>query len=356
MQAYFVTGSKMKGRNMDKAILSVAMVLMLVPNTVSAQSVESFYKAKQVTMIVNSRPGGGSDSYARLVAKNLGRFLPGKPSFITKNMPGGGGSTAINYLFSVAPKDGSEVGIFNADAIVQSLLGNNARFDPTKFSWIGSVNNEVPITVLWHTAPVETMAEVFTTETIVGGTGADFKNEILPRFYNRYLGTKFKVIGGYEASTSYVLLAMQRGEVYGNAAWSYSSVLLQAGNFLKSGELRIILQSGQKRVPDLKDVPWVYDYIKDERTRQIMDLMLAAGNFTRSFGAPPDVPSDRTQALRAAFAAMFADSGFLEDAEQMKLPVDYTSGEEIDEILAGLSRIPADIREAAGAAMQNPSK
>jgi tripartite-type tricarboxylate transporter receptor subunit TctC len=342
---------------LDKKILSAAMVMMLVPHTVSAQSVESFYKGQQVTMIVNSRPGGGSDSYARLVAKNLGRFLPGKPGFITKNMPGGGGLAAVNYLFSVARQDGSEVGIFNADGIIQSLLGNtNARFDPTRFNWIGSVNNEVPVTVLWHTAPVKTMAEVFTTETIVGGTGADYKNEILPRFYNRYLGTKFKVIGGYEGSTGHILLAMQRGEVYGNAAWSYSSVLLQAGNFIKSGELRVILQAGQKRIPSLQGVPWVYDYVKDERTRQIMDLMLAAGNFTRAFGAPPGVPTDRTQALRVAFAAMFEDPSFLDDAEKMKLPVDFTSGKEIDEILAMVSRIPADILEAAKVAMEHPNK
>lgn len=342
---------------MQRSAVSVAMALLLAPNLVLAQPVDAFYKGKQMTMISNSRPGGGSDAYARLVAKNLGRLIPGRPVFVTKNMPGGGGLAAINYLYTVAPKDGSEVGIFNADSIIQSLMGNNnARFDPTKFNWIGSVNNEVPVTVVWHTSPVKTMADVFTTETIVGGTGADFKNEILPRFYNRYLSTKFKIIGGYEGSTGHILLAMQRGEVYGNAAWSYSSVLLQAEDFLKSGELKIILQAGQKRIPSLPGVPWVYDYVKDERTRQIMDVMLAAGNFSRAFGAPPGVPSDRAQALRTAFAGMFEDAEFLEDAKKMKLPIDYTSGVEIDEILATVSRTPKEILEAAKASMENSPK
>jgi len=322
-----------------------------------AQSVESFYKDKQMSMISNSRAGGGSDTYARLVAKNLGRLIPGRPNFITKNMPGGGGLAAVNYLYSVAPKDGSEVGIFNADSMIQSLIGNNnARFNPTKFNWIGSVNNEVPVTVVWHSAPVKTMADVFSMDTIVGGTGADFKNEILPRFYNRYLGTKFKIIGGYDGSTGHILLAMQRGEVYGNAAWSYSSVLLQAGDFVKSGEIQFVLQSGNKRIPSLPNVPWIYDYVQDERTRQILDLMLIAGNFTRSFGAPPNVPTDRIIALREAFSGLFSDAEFLDDAEKMRLPVDYTSAAEIDEILRKVSHTPPDILDAARIEMEYTSK
>lgn len=341
----------------EKKTAAWLMAMMILPEVVFGQPVESFYMGKQLTMVVNSRPGGGNDAYGRLVARHLGRLLPGTPSFITKNMPGGGGLVAANHLFNAAPQDGSELGIFNADGVIQTLLDKgNARYDPMKFNWIGSVNNEVPVTVVWHTAPVKTMTDVLTKETIVGGTGAEFRNEILPRFYNRYLGTKFKVVGGYDGSTGNVLLAMQRGEVHGNAAWSYSSVLLQAEPFLRSGELRIILQAGPKPIPSLKDVPWVYDYVKDERTRQITDLMLASEYFSRAFAAPPGVPSDRTYALRTAFAAMFQDAAFLAEAERMGLPLDYTSGEEIDGLLEKLSRTPADIREAATAAMVNRTK
>lgn len=325
----------------------IAAVVALIFLTLPPAFAETFYEGKRLTMNISARPGGGYDAYARLVARHLGSFLPGKPTFVSKNMPGAGGLTAANYLYNNAPRDGTEIGIFSRYLLIAPLMKmENVRFNAKQFSWIGSANNEVGTVVVWHTAPVDSMAEVFERETLVGGTGATYQNEIFPRIYNKLLGTKFKVISGYDGSTKNVLLAMQRGEVHGNGDWSYSSVRKNS-DLLKSGKLKILMQAGLARHPELKDVPLVFDYVKDDDSRRILELLLAPRTFGRPFGAPPNVPEERVEALRSAFAKIVKDAAFLEEAKQMKLEIEFTPGTEIEKKLTQFANAPESLLEEA---------
>ena len=303
-----------------------------------AQSVEQFYKGKQVRLIVSSEPGGGYDNYARLVARHLGNHIPGNPGVIVQNMPGAGGVNAANNLYNVAPKDGTVIGHVQRNVPFIALQGvQGPRYDPTKFNWLSSLNNEVNVCVSWHTSKVKSVADALKHELVVGGSGPN-DTEVTPAVLNNILGTKFKIISGYPSSSS-VTLAMERGEVEGLCS-SYSSIENRNRHWITDKKINFLLQNSTQKHPDLASVPLAMEFAKSDEDRQLMELNDARLIMGRPFMAPPEVPEDRVKALRAAFAAMVKDAAFMEDANKQSMEITPVAGEDIQALLDRVAKTP----------------
>jgi tripartite-type tricarboxylate transporter receptor subunit TctC len=337
------------------AVLIAAFLAATFSGRVAADPVADFYKGKQVTIIIALPPGGGYDLNARALARHMGRFIPGQPAIVTKNMPGAASIRGANYIYNVAPKDGTEFAIFTRTVPLDPLLGNSdAQFDARKFNWLGSTSNEVSVCVAWHTAPVKKFSDLLTTELIVSASGAGSPSIVYPKVLNAALGTKFKVVNGYPGSAESVI-AMERGEVQGNCAWGWIPMMATKGDWIRDGKLNVIVQTGMKAYPGHSDVPLALDLAKTDEERELMELVFVPLTFARPFAAPPGVPKERIAALRKAFADTTHDKQFLEDAEKAQLEIDLVSGEEIDAILARVYKTPKAVIERAKAAMDDPS-
>lgn len=285
------------------------------------------FEGKQIRMIVGSAPGGGYDLYARTVAAHLRQHLPGSPTIVIQNMPGAGSQVASNYLYNVAPKDGTVIGAIDPLISTDSLFyPDRAKFDPRQFGWLGSALRETHVGVVWSTSPVKTFDDVFKTELVVAGTGGS--TNLYPTFVDNLLGTRIKVISGYDG-TKQGMLAVERGEVGGEVGITWASLKSTNPERLRDGKLRVFVQFGLKRQPDLPDISLVYDYARNADERAAMNLMFANQEFGRPYVVPPGVPASVLAALRAAFSATMADPDFLADAKHRALDIDPTSGEEI---------------------------
>ena len=336
-------------------ILIIGILATLFPSGGNADPISDFYKGKQVTIIIALPPGGGYDLNARALARHMGRLIPGEPAMVTKNMPGAASIRGANYIYNVAPKDGTEFAIFTRTVPLDPLLGNSdAQFDARKFNWLGSTSNEVSTCVAWHTAPVKKFADLLTTELIVSASGAGSPSIVYPKVLNAALGTKFKVINGYPGSAEGVM-AMERGEAQGNCAWGWVPMIATKGDWLRDGKLNVIVQTGMKSYAGHSDVPLALDLARTEEERELMELVFVPQTFARPFAAPPGVPKDRVAALRKAFADTTHDAQFLADAEKAQLEIDLVTGEEIDAILARIYKTPKAVIERAKAAMEDPS-
>jgi tripartite-type tricarboxylate transporter receptor subunit TctC len=312
-----------------------------------AAGVDDFYRGKTITILVGSSPGGGYDSDARVVARHIGRFVPGQPSVIVQNMPGARGLTSANNLYNIARKDGTFMGVLERVHLVDAyLMPDGVRYDERKFNWIGSTGTEVGVALAWHTAPQKRAADLRTMEFVVGG---DSNSATLPRIYNATMGTKFKIITGYPGSSA-VILAMEKGEVEGIGNFGLSNLLSKYSGWLKEGKVTVLFQTG--KVPDkaIPGVPLAFDLALDEQTREILELWLAPNDVARPFAMPPDVPHDRVAAVRQAFMAMFKDEQFLGDAQKSGMVIDPRDGETIDKTIAHLRAMPAEVVAAARAA------
>ena len=335
--------------------LTVAVLATTFSNAGNADPVADFYKGKQVTIIIALPPGGGYDLNARALARHMGRFIPGQPTIVTKNMPGASSIRGANYIYNVAPKDGTEFAIFTRTVPLDPLLGNSdAQFDARKFNWLGSTSNEVSVCVAWHTAKVKNFSDLLSNELIVSASGAGSPSIVYPKVLNAALGTKFKVINGYPGSAEAVI-AMERGEVQGNCAWGWVPMMATKGDWIRDVKLNVIVQTGMKAAPCHPDVPLALDLAKTEEERELMELVFVPLTFARPFAAPPGVPKERVAALRKAFADTTHDKQFLDDADKAQLEIDLVSGEEIDAILARVYKTPQAVIERAKAAMEDPS-
>lgn len=284
-----------------------------------------FYKGKKVTMLIGTSPGGGYDRYGRLVGRHIGRFLPGEPSVVPKNMPGAGSRNALNFLYGVAPQDGTYLGVMQRDAIFDPLFEGKkkkslARFDPTKFNWIGSANVETALAVAWHTSPVKTYKDLFDKELTVGATAPASILVWMPNMLGNMLGMKFKVIAGYNGGSE-IDLAMERGEVQGRAIYSWTSLKARRLKWVKDGKLRILFQMGVEKHPELQNVPNALDFAKNDEQKRILKLMFSVNSFGRPFMAGPKVPPARVKDLRTAFEATVGDAGFLKDAKKARADI-----------------------------------
>jgi hypothetical protein len=311
-----------------------------------------FYRGKSVDLYVGTSVGGGYDAYGRMLARHLGKYLPGNPTIVPKNMEGGGGMRLANFLYNAAPKDGSSLAIFNRGTAFDPLLGNkNAQFDATKFNWIGSANNEVSICATWHTTGVTTIREAMTRELVVGATGPSGDTFQFPRITNGVLGTKFKIISGYPGGND-VDLAMERGEVQGRCGWSWTSVKSTHGPWLERKWINILLQLGLSKHPDLPDVPLVMDLARNDEDRAIFKLMFGRQVMAWPFALPAGVPAERVGALRKAFLDAMTDRDFLADAGKAGLEIRPVSGVDIQKLLHEIYASPAAVAQKAAQLLQ----
>ena len=329
--------------------LALAAVVAAPVSTGRAQSVAEFYKGKTVDVYIGYSVGGAYDVYARVLARHMGKHIPGNPSLVPKNMEGAGSLRLANWLYTVAPKDGTAFGIIGRGIPFDPLLGRTgAQFEATKFSWIGSANDEVSICVAWHTTGVDRLDDLKTREMIVGGTAGSADTDQFPRIVNGVLGTKMKVISGYPGGAE-INLAMERGEVQGRCGWSWSSVVATHPAWVKDKKIKILAQLSLAKHPDLPDVPLIMEFAKTEEEKQILRVIFARQVMGRPFLGPPGIPADRLAALRKAFMDTMKDPEFLAEAKKSELEITPVSGEEIQKLVEDVYRTPKEIADKAAA-------
>jgi tripartite-type tricarboxylate transporter receptor subunit TctC len=333
-------------RNRARCIFVIATVVLLHAADASAaraQNPEQFYKARQLSMIVFTGAGSTYDIYARLLARHLGDHIPGKPTIIVQNMPGAGGLKVEEYIYRIAPKDGTVMSTVGRGLPFEPMLGlNDANVDPLKFTWLGSMNRDVSLAMSWHTAKVKTFEDLKQHELLVPGTGAGADSEILPLAFNRLAGTRFKIIEGYR-DTAIAALAMERGELDGLAYWSWSSIMAIHPDWVRDKKVNLLFQTGIDPIPEVPDVPRIRNLVASSTDRDALAFLLAREIMGRPFFAPPDLPPDRAAALRTAFAATLRDPAFLQDAERARLDVSLVTGEEVDALLKESAGAPKDV-------------
>ena len=325
----------------------IAAALLTLAQPAAAQTPAEFYKGRNVDLYIGYSVGGAYDLYARQLARHIGKHVPGNPTVLPKNMEGAGSLRLANWLYNVGPKDGTAFGIIGRGTGFDTLLGNKAaQFDATKFTWIGSANNEVSICVAWKGSGITRLEDVLSKELIVGGTGQAADTDQFPRILNGVLGTKFKIVSGYPGGND-VTLAMERGEVKGRCGWSWSSVLATHKRWVDDKSITILVQLSLAKHPDLPEVPLVMDFAKSEDQQQMFKLVFARQVMGRPYLAPPGVPKDRAEALRKAFSATMKDPEFLADAEKAQLEITPVSGEEVEKLVKDILQTPKALADKA---------
>jgi tripartite-type tricarboxylate transporter receptor subunit TctC len=302
-------------------------------------------------MVIGYSSGGGYDVFARTLARHLGKHIPGEPTIIAQNRDGAGSLRAALYLYSVAPKDGTVIGTFSRSMAIAPLL-TGAQFDGTKFTWLGSITNDVSVCITWYTSPIKTWNDLLTKPFSAGGEGAGSDPDIFALLYKNIFGAPIKLISGYPG-TNNITLAMERGEVDGLCGISWSTIKSRHGEWLKAKKINVPIQAALKKDPDLESVPLVTDLAQNHEQRQILNLILASQAMARPFAAPPGIPDDRRKALVDAFDATMKDPEFLADAAKMKLDVNPVNAATIDSLLADLYRTPKDVVAKAAKAISN---
>jgi tripartite-type tricarboxylate transporter receptor subunit TctC len=313
-------------------------------NALSDKKVADFYRGKIVSLYIGFSVGGGYDVYARLVARHLGKHIPGRPTVVPINMEGAGSLKMANWLYNVAPRDGSALGTFSRGVPFEPLIGNKAstRFDATKFTWIGSTTDEVSVCVTWNRTGIQKFDDLYRKQLIVGGTGSGADADVFPQIIRGVLGAKFKLVSGYPGGND-IEFAMERGEVDGRCGWSWSSIASTKRAWLESGTIKPLLQLALKKHPDLPDVPLVMDLARNDQERQIFKLIFVRGALGRPFMAPPGIPAERAAALRRAFDNMVKDPAFLAEAKKQRLEITPISGEVLQKLLVDVYRTPPEV-------------
>jgi tripartite-type tricarboxylate transporter receptor subunit TctC len=330
---------------MRAPFLASALILALA-TPATAQTVEQFYKGRTVNLIVGFNPGGAYDPYARSVARHLPKHLPGAPNIVVKNMQGAGSVFAANHLYNVSPKDGSELGLIAGSAALEPLFAARpTQFDGQKFTWIGSANDEPGVCFAWHTAGFEGAQDLFDKELVLGTSGTS--NLDFPLTLNAVLGTKMKLVRGYNG-TSAIMLAMERGETQGMCGMVYAALQAAHPDWLRDRKVRTLMQIGLDRNAKLGDVPFVMDFAKSEDDKRVLRLLVGWTIMGRPYLAPPGIPEDRKAALRRAFDATMSDPAFLEEVARQRLDVAAIGGEAIDRFLQEAYATPKPLVERAG--------
>ena len=338
----------------QRLLVTLALAAALAGGSVaSAQSPGEFYKNKEIRMLISHPAGGGYDLYARFFARHLSRLLPGNPTVIPQNMPGGAGVVMASYIYASAPQDGTVIGLGPGSTGTADLFGSpGARYDARKFSWIGSMTADVAVSLSWHTSAVKTAKDLFTTELVTGGAGVTDQSVMYPVALSRILGMKFKVITGY-GGTADTSLAMERGETFGIGAMNFSSVQANKPDWLRDKKVNVLVQLSLERHPSLPDVPTAIELPRTGDEREVLQLIIAQSTMARAIYGPPNIPADRLQALRRAFDTMMQDRDFLAEAEKLKIEINQPmSGQKMSEFVNRLYAAKPDLvskaREAIG--------
>jgi tripartite-type tricarboxylate transporter receptor subunit TctC len=305
-----------------------------------------FYEGKVATIIVGFTPGGTYDQMARLYARHMPRFLPGKPTIVVQNMPGAGSLVATTHLANTAVRDGTVLGVVGGGTVWESILGNpQARYDPKTFNWIGGKSRDNITCLVWHTSPIRTIADAMASEVIVGATGPGSRTMTFPKALNDLVGTKFKIVAGYPGGNE-ITMALEKGEVGGYCGWALGSLKQRAPQWYDEKKVRFLVQFASARDKDLQDVPLAVDLAKTPAHRDIMEFLTSDAVLAWTLLAPPGVPGERVALLRQAFEAMLRDPAVLAEAEREKLEIDPVPGTELQALVERLARTPPTTLEA----------
>lgn len=331
----------------------IAAAVGLFAHCATADEIADFYKGKTFTIVVGHEVGTGFDIYGRTLARHIGRHIPGNPNIVVQNMNGASGITSANWLYNIAPKDGTVMATFVQSVPFEPLYGNtSAKFDSAKFSWIGNLEESVAVCGVTKASGVATFEDMRAKETIIAGTGATGPLGKAALAVKNLLGAKIKLVSGYAGSAS-VKLAMNRGEVAGICGLPMSTIKSFWKDDYESGNFKPIIQLSGKKDPALGGIPHANDYIKTEEDRQVFGLIFGIQALGRLFVAPPGVPAERKAALRAAMAATEKDPAFLEDAKKTQIDILPMTGAEVEAFIARVSASPPTVVERAKQAYRN---
>jgi tripartite-type tricarboxylate transporter receptor subunit TctC len=325
------------------AALSFAAILAL-GTAASAQTPDQFYKGKVVDFVIGYPPGGSNDVIGRLVARHLGKHLPGNPTVVPKNQPGAGSFLAANQIYAVAPKDGTVIGIAAPTIALDEKLGTQGvRFKTAQFNWIGRYDSLVNMVFLWKTSPVKTFADAQKIQSTLSGTGAGSTVSIFPTVMNNVFGTRFKLVMGYKGSNE-AMLAVERGEVEGHST-SWTALKVAHPTWRPEHLINILVQFAIKRHPEMQDIPTAVELARNDEERQILTAIMSAAEVGSAFFTPPGVPAERVTMLRRAFDATMRDPELLSEADKMKLATGPMTGEELQKMVVDLSNISPGMLE-----------
>lgn len=329
----------------------LVLIGLLTPSAVQADPVADFYQGKTITILVGFGPGGGYDAFAQLLAPHIRRHIPGNPAVIVKHMPGAGSLTLMNYLWSVAPPDGTMFGIPSANAAFAPLTGSPpekaaAKFEAAKFGWLGSLEQFTPIGFAWAKTGFKTIDDIKQRPMRYGSGGPSSGGELYAQVLNDMLGTKLVPIRGYRGSNE-ITLAVERGEIDGYVGWCWTCMKADRPQYLNDKLVNVFVQFGHDADATARGVPSIYDLVTDTKDRQVVRLILASLAMSRPFVAPPGVPADRLKALRDAFEATAKDPAFLAAAEKAHRVISVYTADEIDTLLKESYALPGEIVQRA---------
>ncbi len=352
-------GNRCTNRGMSSALAFAFFAFHLTchfATAAMADPVEDFYRGKTLDMIVPTSPGGDYDMRGRLLARQLTRFIPGNPNIVVRNMPGGVGIQAANYLMRGAPRDGTVLHIIFQSMPSYQAMGNPAiDFDVRKFGWIGNSTESPNVLNSWHTTGIKSVHDVMTHELVVGSPGTATTSYIYPAVMNALVGTKFKIVTGYPGGND-VNLAMEKGEVGGRGSNSWASWKSNHPHWLAEKKINILVQVALKRAPDLPDVPLMMELAKNESDREVLRFISADMGIARAFVTTPDVPADRLQALRKAFMDVMKDEQFLAEAAKAQMDISASDGLAAQAVAESIINTPAPILARAKALIEAPAK
>jgi tripartite-type tricarboxylate transporter receptor subunit TctC len=343
-----------------KAASMAAAAVMLIAAMIAAMSVPmpagaqaDFYSGKTIELIVSTGVGGGLDANARVVARHLANHIPGQPAIVVKNMPGAGHIRAANYVFNQAPKDGTTIATFIPIFVMAQVLerSRSIQFNSAQFNWLASTSSSNSTVYVWHTSGIKSVEDATRRTVLMGGTGAGSYTVIYPTVMNSLIGTRFKVVTGYQ-STSEVGLAMERGEIEGRAGNNFNSLKAENGEWLRTGKINLIAQVGLQRDAEFPQVPLLTDFARNDDDRRILRLFSTDILIGRPFVTSPGVPAERVALLRRGFDAMMKDPAYVEDSRKASLDVSPTDGATIQNVVAEIVGTPDDIVAKAKLAME----
>jgi tripartite-type tricarboxylate transporter receptor subunit TctC len=337
---------------MTRCGLFVFAFLALAAGPAAAQSVADFYKAHPIVMLVGSGAGGGYDVYARTFARFWSRHIPGHPDIIAKNVPAAAGLAAASTLYTSAERDGTVIGALTNGAPMGPLFGDpGAHYDALRFAWLGSIGKLENVCATWHTSPVKTIAQAQARPVVVAGAGASSNTAIVPKMLNALIGTKFKVIAGYDPGSG-LTMAVESGEAEGICGLSWSTMKASRPRWVDDHLLNVLVQLGLTKLRDLPNVPSALDLVSDPESKAVMELILMRQEAGRPFAAPPGTPADRVAALRQAFQETLRDPDFVAEAEKMQLEIDPISGQAIARLLQKANGAPKPVVQRAAALVE----
>lgn len=337
-------------QRMGRVARTVLIAGILWPAAASADAVSEFYKDRTVTLVAGASAGGGYDHYGRTVTKYLVKYVPGAPSIVLQFMPGAGGAKAANYLYNVAPRDGSVIGLISNAAPVFQVLTGNVKYDASKFNYIGRAGSMQYVIMVWHTTGVKSLDDMKTKEVIFGSTGKSQSNHMVPILLKTVLGLKAKVIAGYPG-TSEINQALEQGEIGGRAG-AWSSWLASKSQWIRDKKVVAVAQSGLERATDLPNAPLLLELAKNDEERAVLELLASDAAVGRGFVTPPDVPKDRVQAMRRAFDKAMKDPEFLAEAKRRKLIIEPMTGERLQQIVNKVVAAPPNVVARAREALE----